>query len=294
MLKILLKRALLKLPISLQTKILLEFVNAHQLKLISKYTDGLEIIPPNDGVIRDLISSRAYHEKLAIEKICSILRPDAIALDIGANVGFWTLPLAKKLRYGVVHAFEPTPSTYLTLQQNISLNRLSNITTYQLGVSDKDGDLPLSTYDGEGRSSGWNTFGNSNTLPPPTSIINAKLTTLDAWWVSAGRPTCQFAKIDVEGFELQVIKGGTEFFRHHRSQPDFFVFMEVANVTLAAVGTAPIAIFSEMNSLGYDMLRIRGGLPKASSAHFDENICENMIVVPQGNSLTDLATALAH
>ncbi|MEJ7636566.1 MAG: FkbM family methyltransferase, partial [Singulisphaera sp.] len=81
----------------------------------------------------------------SIRLLTRLLDPDAVFVDVGANVGVYTLALARHLGRGAgrVIAFEPHPTNFRRLQEHIALNALTNVTAENLGVSDRPGTLEV-------------------------------------------------------------------------------------------------------------------------------------------------------
>ena len=66
-----------------------------------------------------------------------------IVFDIGANIGWYALNLAKRSPDALVHAFEPLPDTFRSLCANVELNGLSNIALHEFGFSDVEQELTV-------------------------------------------------------------------------------------------------------------------------------------------------------
>lgn len=128
------------------------------------------------------------------------LRPADTFIDIGANVGHFTL-LAGVITQSNVIAIEPIPETFSRLQKNIALNNCqSKVQVYNIGVSDKDGFLNFST-----------TSYTTNKVIPENSIAN-KASKIPVKRIDSidQTTTASVMKIDVEGFEYNVLLGATQ------------------------------------------------------------------------------------
>lgn len=139
-----------------------------------------------------------------------ILSPGLTILDVGANLGFYTCLFARKVGpTGRVIAFEPTPSTFELLEQNVRLNGLHDIVECRsCGLSDKEGIARMNLFS-EGKDV-YNSFRvddacDKDSLP---CVIDVTTTTLDQCLETLDAKKGCFIKIDVEGFEHQVIMGG--------------------------------------------------------------------------------------
>ena len=141
--------------------------------------------------------------------IRKFLQEGCVAADIGANVGALTMLMAKVVgKDGVVLAVEPGPPIFSRLVKNLEWNPKikSRVRTVQLGLSDSKGELYWHE-DPKNR-------GNAGLLDGygiPVDVI-----TLDELVSRENVSRLDFVKIDVEGMELEVIKGGTRTFQDYK------------------------------------------------------------------------------
>ncbi len=135
------------------------------------------------------------------------LRPGMNFIDVGANKGDFTL-LAARLagNSGTVISIEPEPENHSMLQRSIALNDYANIRVMQVALSDGDGRASLQI----GSTSGAHTlspeFNGTRTLEVPTR-------TLDGIVAEAQMGSVDMIKIDVQGFELSVLRGASQTLR---------------------------------------------------------------------------------
>lgn len=122
-----------------------------------------------------------------------------VYFDVGANKGVYSL-LASENIDTVVFAFEPHPVTYNYLLDNIELNNRPNIHPYNLAIGDFNGKVRFTNVDGSSTNKIILSEKESNYILVP-------VITLDEFCNKEG-VTPSFIKIDVEGFENDVIKGG--------------------------------------------------------------------------------------
>lgn len=151
-----------------------------------------------------------------------------LVLDIGANLGAYSIPLAKGIRDdgGTVMAFEPQRIVYYQLCGNVVLNRLDNFIAINKAVGDYDGDIEMPEIDyQENINIGAFSLDREyrESLNIERFMKNNKTTVpilkLDSLKV-ADSPA--LIKIDVEGFELNVLKGAESFFETHNYPPIMF------------------------------------------------------------------------
>lgn len=121
-------------------------------------------------------------------------------IDVGANVGCTALLFSELGDY--VDAFEPSPSTYVMLQKNTSTT--SNIVAHNIGLGDSEKKATI-TFSANNRSGAFVSDGIEVSQGHITEDI--KLTTLDRFVKKQNPPSVDFLKIDVEGFELNVLAG---------------------------------------------------------------------------------------
>ncbi|MCA9882643.1 MAG: FkbM family methyltransferase [Anaerolineae bacterium] len=130
------------------------------------------------------------------------IRPDQVVYDIGANVGFYTLLAAKQVGSGgYVIAFEPFERNIQFLKRHIALNRLNNVTIETKAVGAENGQAFFQE-------------GNSPSMGHLAAVgIPVELITVDT--VAAAGHAPDVLKIDVEGAELDVLKGASHTLTDH-------------------------------------------------------------------------------
>lgn len=125
-------------------------------------------------------------------------------LDIGANVGVHSLAFGRAFR--VVHAFDPNPALWASFERNMALNGLANVTLHRMGLGRDEATLPL--YDVAGRNAGLATFSATAQYDQPlTPIGQARVTSGDTVVGELGLARVDAIKIDVQGFEAEVLRG---------------------------------------------------------------------------------------
>ena len=134
------------------------------------------------------------------------LRSGDVFLDIGANVGLYTIAAARIVgAEGAVHAFEPCSQTFSRLTENVRINALPHVFCHRLALSDTNAEAQLSiAKDG---FDAWNSLGKPY-MGEDGGQETVQTVTLDSFVSQhrlAGRITAM--KIDVEGWENQVLAG---------------------------------------------------------------------------------------
>ena len=148
------------------------------------------------------------------------------AIDIGANLGSYSIPVGKSLMRwgGSVHSFEPQRIIYYQLCANIFINRLDNVYAHHAAIGSEDGyvNAPCVDY---GRSKNIGTFSliekhrAKNLHAFVDRYERTKITTLDSFCLDAA---ATIVKLDVEGYEINVLRGARGFLEQGRFPPILF------------------------------------------------------------------------
>lgn len=142
--------------------------------------------------------------------------------DIGAYEGVMTLFFARAVGIdGRVIAFEPNPANRSRLRENIALNDLKNTTIVDIAVADKCGNAELAIRDSEYATGSIDPFIKAQILGERGKLIHVAMDTLDNIVVSRQLRLPDFVKIDVEGYEWNVLNGMTQILE--KARPDIFI-----------------------------------------------------------------------
>jgi FkbM family methyltransferase len=145
------------------------------------------------------------YEPLAFQVIGRTLRPGFLAVDVGANIGLYTLAMAKMVQpQGKVVSFEPASESYAALVAHVRQNRLTKIVeAHMLAVGDEPGVCSFV----EESVLGTNRIGSRSSQHTNNArSVPRRMTTLDEVFDGA-RSLPDLIKIDVEGFEMSVLRG---------------------------------------------------------------------------------------
>jgi FkbM family methyltransferase len=172
-----------------------------------------------------------------------LLRDGGIVIDVGANIGFYTLTAAIDVGIaGRVVAFEPNAGAAARLRENIAINRLTNVTVAQSAVGARDGTITFHlATDSEASSvyAGGDDVATTVTVP---------IVSLDRYLAAAGIGHVDVLKIDAEGAELDVLGGARELL----SQPDApSIIVEANPVTLRAADRSTADLRALLLESGY-------------------------------------------
>lgn len=144
-----------------------------------------------------LINSQGLYNYNNMRMIQELLRSGGVFFDVGANIGSYTL-IASEMSMASVLSFEPHPGTFRLLQENIALNQRDNVRCFNLALGQKEGEIWFSNEHGSAMNhilteSSGNAI-SVKCVPASTICKEHNLAP-------------QYVKIDVEGFEYDVLKG---------------------------------------------------------------------------------------
>lgn len=148
-------------------------------------------------------------------------------IDVGANIGLYTVMMARKLdRDSSVIAFEPDPSNFESLKVNVHLNGIGNVSLHNLGLWFERGELPLFADPKNPEELSRLTFkptfrGSAHKLHGHVAQVD----TLDHI-METEDVQCNLIKIDAEGAEFEVLKGGIQTLRRYKPDVIFECFSE--------------------------------------------------------------------
>lgn len=154
------------------------------------------------GISRDLfVYGKREHTSTDFLMSSGILVENSVALDIGANIGYYALIESSLVgKNGTVYAIEPVKKNYENLKRNISLNEIKNIETHNLAVGDKNGTTVINV----GAKCNWSSIIDDD-KKGFISKENVEMVTVDSFLEK--RKTPSLIRMDVEGYEYAIIEG---------------------------------------------------------------------------------------
>jgi FkbM family methyltransferase len=185
------------------------------------------ILDPLDAL--DL-SLNGIHEPFCTRILTLLARPGDTIVDVGANIGYFTLIFARAVGAGgKVYAFEPEPVNYAVMAENVSRNGYENVIPLQLAVSDVQGVARLAVFE---RNRGMNRLWQETTQQPTVEIEMVVIDQLER----LSRMSVDLIKMDVEGWENHALSGMRNLLER---SPDVAIFSEFTPEYLVKAGSDP-------------------------------------------------------
>jgi FkbM family methyltransferase len=219
-------------------------------------------VNPQDRDISRQITLRGDYEPGKKRAFVGCLKPGMTVLDIGANMGDYTLVAARTVGgEGAVVAFEPDPVNFALLLKNVSLGGYKNVTCVRKALSNSPGRCNLYL---DKLNLGCHSLSSANTYTPASSA-NVETDTIDSFVSSAPGRRVDFLKIDAQGAEGLILDGAAETLARH----NVTIFAEFWPWGLLNMGTDPGAFLDKLRLLGYKIRLIPGdGPPSALPGDF--------------------------
>jgi FkbM family methyltransferase len=258
-----------QLPRTFTTRLLQVLLRSRQLEVVAPYgqCDHRIIIYP-DGMFAPIINQREYGEQKEVKFLRRYLSPDMTIFDVGANIGVYTLLFYEYTTKGQgrIFSFEPVPATFRRLENNIAINRIpaDRISVHNLALFDRNGNVTINVYD-QKEFSGLNTIGERNLRigGKKLSKTSVEITcqTMDDFVADRNLHGIDLIKVDVEGSEFAVLRGGAETIRKCARNELFTVMIEISDHTLMGMNVRARELLDYASQLG---LQICEYLPDAN------------------------------
>jgi FkbM family methyltransferase len=170
-------------------------------RLVDNVNGFRMLVDASDRGIGRELNLFAVHEPLATALLGGFVREGDRVLDIGANIGYYTLLLSRLVGVrGTVVAVEPHPENFRLLRRNLTLNRVGNVKLLQAAVADHRGQASLVVS----RASNWHTLVENS--DPQAVTITVPTVTVDELRDEFGAGF-SLLRMDTEGYEGHILEG---------------------------------------------------------------------------------------
>ncbi len=218
---------------------------------IALQAGGHSFVLAPEGAVPLEIWSRRYFEKHELDLIVGALQPGMTFVDVGANVGLFSIPAAKRVQHGTVFAFEPSAWTVERLAKNVRLNDLSNLVIVRSAVGDYIGEATLQV-NVPGKD-GLNTMGKPvHEDSEIASTEKVPVTTLDDFLRQHSISHVDVMKVDVEGAELVVFRGAEKLL----AKPNAPLILYESGILTKGFAYHPVETMWLLEGHGYVIFKI--------------------------------------
>jgi len=231
----------------------------------------------SDHILRHIYFGGDYEPEVSL-LIRKLAQPGQVWWDIGANVGWFTYMLCQRVGpTGRVLAFEPNPRVSAWLMESKDLNSFSGVTICSVALSDREGESVLyvpSDVNGVTGGNGRPALLKHEDIEVAGFItVPIKTDTIDHL-IGLGEPAPFGIKIDVEGWESAVFKGGSEMFKR---TPPAIIISEVNHFPRCL--SSPAALISQLQSLGYSAWHVETLAPYCFERPIDGSKFKDFVFV---------------
>jgi FkbM family methyltransferase len=201
-------------------------------------------IDPVSQFAASLLSAEGFEPAMR-RTLALFLKQSSVFVDIGANEGFFSIIGSRLVgESGKVIAVEPQSRLKAVIEKNLQLNGVSNVSLFQCAISNGDGTADL--FISPSTNTGSSALNKSTRYGLPREAVST--TTFSGIFAAAGIGVADFVKMDIEGFEYEVIADSAEFLKSHRIKA---LGLEMHPVQIAARGLDPSDMTHVLESAGY-------------------------------------------
>jgi FkbM family methyltransferase len=236
-----------------------------------------------DFVDQNLYLAGAY-EKQDCDELIRAIPPGGVFVDVGAHIGIYTLAMARAAGpSGSVHSFEPNPTTFERLRHHVLQNGLGNVRLNQVAVGSTEGRAKLNapTKENSGAASLLSTNMPDRFDARPVEV---QVTSLDAYCRRHPFDRLDVIKIDCQGYELQVLEGGSNVLQGFRPR----LLLEYDVDFLLAAGASGTRLCSMLETWGYKAFKMHRGRRVPFIAEDKPGTVVNIHAIPaERNGISD-------
>lgn len=211
--------------------------------------EGTLVLNKKDPVISGSLTFGIY-EPFEAELFRGLLRSGMTVVDIGANIGYYTIIAARRVAPGgKVIAFEPEPENFAFLNASVEKNGFKNVSLHNLAVSDKAEKINLNLYESnKGKHSIVKDSVDSREF---SETILIQSIALDEFLKTQGVSQIDIIKMDIEGAESLALSGMQKTLAKAN-----VLFMEFTPDSVRKAGHDPVAVLALLRSGGFILKEI--------------------------------------
>ena len=209
---------------------------------------GKDIRVSTDDNVGGQIATLGLYDLVITETLWRLCEPGESAIDVGANIGYTTFVMAQRLGAGRIRCYEPHPVIYQELLSNLALLRdqgcPTEIVSHQAALGPEVGELPLHVPQDFAYHRGESSLSAPTHLECASERVVVAVNTLDNQLLVDEK--IGIMKMDVEGFELEVLRGAERTFSSKR----------VRDCVFEEHHTFPTPVTTWFESHGYSIFRL--------------------------------------
>ncbi len=231
-------------------------------------------------------ASNRIHEPQTTELIKSLVKKGDVVLDLGANIGYFTLLAAKLVgEKGRVFSFEPEPTNFKYLTKNIQLNNYTQVKAMQNAVSQKSGEkikLFICEYESGhhtiNQPNGIKDYGGGKHIAEIVNSIEIETVSIDDLYKNVIKTPVNFIKMDVEGAEMLALLGMEQTIKESKSLK---MVIEFFPLLIKDMGNSPEEFAKKLlKDYGFSMYVVSG--------EYSSHTKEGLLKIESVDQLMDL------
>jgi FkbM family methyltransferase len=202
------------------------------------------------------------------------VQPGMTVVDVGANIGVYTLLAARAATSGRVIAFEPDDTSAALLERNVTANRFANVTVVKKALASFSGVTRLFVVAGHPALA---SLASSNARGSNRSV-EVEVARLDDELAELGVDTVNIVKLDAQGAELDILEGAERTIA--RARP--IIFFEWWRAGMTNFGREPTAVLDHLEQRGYSFASIDRPDVRLSAAQVATLGDLDLMAIPEG------------
>lgn len=220
---------------------------------VSSFRFSLDLNQFSQKIMWEHLAKGVPYEPEASYFILNVLEKGDCFIDIGAHIGYFSLLAASLVGpEGKVLSFEPEHSNYNHLKENIGLNGFNNIQIFKLALGSEDEEKQFFiNLDNDGGHALWNVGTHPFNTKSRDNLVtrNIRVATLDHLLENEQLTILKFIKIDTEGAEHDILRGGINTIIKHRVP---YILCEINRFGLNKMGTNENNLRFFLENIGYE------------------------------------------
>jgi len=222
--------------------------------------DGFSLyVRHDDKEVGAPLAEAGRYEPHVTAELKPLLRDDTVFVDVGANIGYFTILVASVVRRGKVIAFEPNRDNCALIRMSLDANGLGNVTLHPFAVADTGAEFALDVVGSNG----------ALREASPTDDLIVRSVVFDD--CVSKEPRVDIIKMDIEGFEGRALRGMTQTIARHRP----VLFSELLPDALVSRSRmAPQDYLMQVAQLGYDLFALPFAGPRSTKSQTAAEILE--------------------